>query len=386
MQGYTCIRHIISSADDLAPFAADWRRLTCRSNPANQLEWAQATVNQLAGLDGAPHDHVLLALTRGSDPAGPCCAFALMRKTRRQLARELEQAGPGIIFEPTDLIYDGEDSAREILRHLASLRLPCTFPRLPHHSLVPHAARTLSGGGHRVRILSKDRYPFVDLHTHPEADLNSGRRSDLRRMRRKAQEQGGWRFEVLSPTPDELPPLFSLAVDIEARSWKAEGGHALKARPVLHAFYEDYLRRAAGLGVLRMAFGWLGDAPVAMQVAIAHDQGYWLLKIGYDASVAKIAPGQLLMLDVIQDCASKGYRTCEFFGKAADWTAAWTRSEHPSCRVELYPASLQSALRLAELSFGKVRDAARPFTHDGNAMPRPPWVSPYFIRQPGRRR
>jgi CelD/BcsL family acetyltransferase involved in cellulose biosynthesis len=194
--------------------------------------------------------------------------------------------------------------------------------------------------------------PFIELADEPEALLPKRRREDLRRAARRAERLGGASLVVHEPSANEVDGLFEIAVSIEAESWKGRSGTALVSDVRRAAFYRRYARLAAEAGELRVALLRIDGEAAAMQLAVERDEGFWLLKIGYDERFADASPGQLLMLETLRWSAGRGLARYEFLGQSAPWTQAWTRLERQCAAVYAYPASPRGGFHLA-------RDAAR---------------------------
>src|SRR3546814_10393191 len=77
----------------------------------------------------------------------------------------------------------------------------------------------------------------------PGQRFNSGRRSDFRRARRRAEAMDRVSFEMHAPSPETFDRLFAEAVAVEQRGWKGESGTALGSDPVKGAFFHDFLHR-----------------------------------------------------------------------------------------------------------------------------------------------
>jgi CelD/BcsL family acetyltransferase involved in cellulose biosynthesis len=209
--------------------------------------------------------------------------------------------------------------------------------------------------------------PYITLDAswlEPESHLNSGRRSDLRRARRKAEQTGPVRFEILTPGPAEVDRLFDLALAIEAKSWKGEAGTALAHDGRRAEFFRHYVRQAARVGILRICLMHIGDTPAAMQIAVEQQGGFWLLKIGYDAAFAPASPGLLLMRETIRYAAAAGLKTYEFLGRAEAWTTVWTSQERSTVTVRVFPFTGRG---LAALAADALAAAARQIIGQGRA-------------------
>jgi CelD/BcsL family acetyltransferase involved in cellulose biosynthesis len=193
-------------------------------------------------------------------------------------------------------------------------------------------------------------YPATELDDtwrEPERKFNSGRRSDLRRARRRAQELGEVAFELLSPGPAEVDALLDEAIAVEAAGWKGRAGTAMATDDAEGAFFRHWALLAAQDGTLRVALMRIDGRPVAMQLAAETGGRLWLFKIGYDESVNRCSPGNLLMLEVVRACAERELTSVEFLGRREGWTQLWSTVERPCVGVAAYPFSLASVPVLA---------------------------------------
>lgn len=343
----SCVLHPVR-AEELDALSGEWNQLAERHrSPTHRIEWIQASLSALWRAETGP---VRIYLVRRG---GRLTAAAAMRRRHEWASYYWEDLGTREMQEPADLLYETDEDLAVLLDAMLREGGPFVLCRLPGESAVPQVLEQCLGRGGRMRVIPGRRYPYVPLDKFPEAELNSGRRSDLRRMRRRAEQQGALRLELLQPTPEQVPALLDLAIEIEAASWKIDTSHALKLNVKTQSFLRAYLPRVARAGLLRMPFFYIGERPVAMQIAVASGGGYWLLKIGYDASLGAVAPGQLLMQDTIKACVDEGLQSYELWGSAAEWTQMWTRQEMPSHSVEAYPAGLASLRRLAAMALRK---------------------------------
>ena len=152
---------------------------------------------------------------------------------------------------------------------------------------------------------------------------------------------------MLSPAPAEVGALIDEALAVEALSWKGTEGTALVRDPSRARFFHRYAGAAAALGILRLVFMRIAGRAVGMQIAVECHGRFWLLKIGYDESVARCSPGNLLMLHSVQYAAARGLSSYEFLGGAAPWTATWTRTLRQCTVVRAYPFSVAGMAALS---------------------------------------
>jgi CelD/BcsL family acetyltransferase involved in cellulose biosynthesis len=182
----------------------------------------------------------------------------------------------------------------------------------------------------------------------PEAVLNPGRRSDLRRARRRADRRGELTFDLVSPALTELPGLLEETWRVEAASWKGAAGTALSADSARGRFFVHYLTLAARTDSVRVALARLDGRAVASQLATVVDGRLWLFKIGFDQAVADCSPGHLLMLEVLRGAVAEGLSSVELMGRPEPWTQMWTQQVRPCISLRYYPPNLTSFPVLAD--------------------------------------
>ena len=323
---------ILVERDDLDRLAAGWDRLASRSgSPIQGFAWTRAWAETL----GEGYGLRVLVVGSLDEPVG----IAPLAARRRPFA-SLELLGVRELWEPMDFLYADAAAAARLAEAVADLRAPLTLTRVPADSptvaLIEESYRDLG----RVHVRDAGTCPYIHLDdgwADPEARLSSRRRSDLRRARRRAEQLGELSCELLSPGPSEVGPLLEEAFRVEAAGWKGGARTALALDPGRASFYEAYAATAASDGHLRVCFLRIGGQPVAMQLAVAAGESFWLLKIGYDEEFARCSPGSLLMVETIRYAAEHGLRAYEFLGTADSWTRVWTKTERPCVSLRAYP-------------------------------------------------
>lgn len=254
--------------------------------------------------------------------------------------------------EPSDLPWSDADDLRRRASLLARQGRAIELPRVPAASRSVEALRAAFAGRGVVLVREAPPTPYILLDEswkEPESCFNAGRRSDFRRAQRHAEKLGALSFEMHdAPDAATLDRLLDDAYEVEARSWKGEGGTALAGDPVLGPFFRRYAHAANEAGILRLSFMRIAGQAVGMQLAVEHAGSFWLLKIGYDPAYSKSSPGNLLMLYTLGEAARRGLASYEFLGSTAPWTAAWTSELRSFHHVRLYPRSLGGLLALAQ--------------------------------------
>lgn len=330
---------LVEGAQALSSLEQGWERLRGPlASPMQSFAWARACVESFH------RDHSLSLVVLG-ELERPLALAPLVRRERTRP----ELIGVSELSEPTDFLYSGTEALDVLARALVRLDAPLRLGRVLTGSPLSGALQRAFQRRGLVFTSGLHSCPFIPLDagwTEPESKLNAGRRSDLRRMRRRAEKLGPVRCEVLSPTPAELEPLLQAALEVEARSWKGRQGTALLRDPSRLSFFQRYARAAAERGELRLCFLWIGERPAAMEFAVETSGSFWILKIGYDEAFASCSPGVLLLVEVIRHAALRGLRTFEFLGGKEPWTQVWTQHERPTCAIRVYPAGAGGAIAL----------------------------------------
>ena len=259
--------------------------------------------------------------------------------------------GPQELSEPVDALCADDDGAKLLAEALSRQSRPLLLDRIPATSgLVPALRRAMKRRGW-LSIRPAVPMPTITLDERwksPEAQFNSGRRSDFRRAARRAGELGAVTYEVLAPDPDRFDALFDEAIGVEVRSWKKEAGTAIAVDRAKEGFFRDYFRSASEQGIFRVAFLRIDGQPVAMQMGLECLNRYWLFKIGYDEQFGKCSPGTLLMLHTLGWAAGRELRSYELLGDVEPWIAAlWTREQRECLRVRTYPLGIRGAAGFA---------------------------------------
>jgi CelD/BcsL family acetyltransferase involved in cellulose biosynthesis len=314
----------------LTPLRESWDAIPVPT-PFQTYSWAYASAETFA--DGSPR---VVTVGRPS-PSG---IAALCRPTS---ARRLTAVGAAL-YELEDFAYSDASVALELAdgvlasgEHIFLRSLGADSPMLDG---LRNACR-----GRRIMITRiRPGSPWVPLDStwkEPEAKLNSGRRSDLRRAQRKANQMGDVRIRLMCPRPAEVPDLLDTAFRVEDANWKGRTTSSLASNAQIGRFYRHYAQAVSEHGALHLGFMWIGERAVAMQIAVKHANRYWLLKMGMDEEYARCSPGTLLMVESLRYAANVGYDAYEFQGVSEPWNQLWTRLTHDQVSVRVYAPGLQ---------------------------------------------
>jgi CelD/BcsL family acetyltransferase involved in cellulose biosynthesis len=146
-------------------------------------------------------------------------------------------------------------------------------------------------------------------------------RASVQRARRHAANLGA-RYERHAVfDEDGLERLAARIFAVEVRSWKAAEGSGIDAGP-MHDFYRRMLPRLARQGALRLVFVRLGDEDVAFCFGGLAGGLYRGLQVSFDDAHARMSPGVLAHLEMIELLAAEGVGGYDL-GTDMDYKRRW---------------------------------------------------------------
>jgi O-antigen/teichoic acid export membrane protein/CelD/BcsL family acetyltransferase involved in cellulose biosynthesis len=128
------------------------------------------------------------------------------------------------------------------------------------------------------------------------ATLETRRRKEADRQRRRLAEEGRLTFEVTTG-PDEIGPALEAFLALESAGWKGRLGTDLAASSQSLAFIRD-AASAMAEGGFRVATLSLDDRAIAAGLVVVAGRRAFYIKTTYDEALARFSPGLLLTLDL----------------------------------------------------------------------------------------
>jgi CelD/BcsL family acetyltransferase involved in cellulose biosynthesis len=122
-------------------------------------------------------------------------------------------------------------------------------------------------------------------------------RNSIRKARRKMDENGG--AEVSVATGTELSAAYERFLELEASGWKAGG--ALADMPLEEGLWRDYLRVADTAQVRSLR---IDGRLAAAQITVTWGRTLFIPRIAYNEELANLAPGSVLMADLLEACCN----------------------------------------------------------------------------------
>jgi CelD/BcsL family acetyltransferase involved in cellulose biosynthesis len=224
---------------------------------------------------------------------------------------------------------------------------------------VDSAAAMARARGRAVLAREAVRSPVIELRGDFDSyleRLSRNRRKGLRRQRRRLEELGELRLDIVHDGRNldgHLEELFR----IEASGWKGRRGTAIASAADTHAFYTRVAHWAADRGWLRLGFLRLGDRAIACDYSLQCDGVWYSLKAGYDEELGHCGPGAVMLQLELERCFEHGLERFELLGDADPFKLSWTdRCERRYALSAVNP----TPIGLAALSVQATRQWLRP--------------------------
>ncbi len=220
--------------------------------------------------------------------------------------------------------------------------------------------------GFRVLERTLEQPPFVPTDGDREAyerSLDRHVMSETRRRRRRLSEQGELVFEV-SDGSEGLDRLLEEGFRVEASGWKAQAGTAIISQEETLRFYTELARWNAENGWLRLAFLRLDGRAIAFQYLVEYGGVVSQLKGGFDEEYRKLAPGTLLLQDVIAWAFDGDATRYEFLGAEEAFKLEWAQGQHQRSLVQAFAPSFRGLVDRTAWTYGRplakrIRDLVR---------------------------
>lgn len=326
---------------------AVWETLPIKS-PMQSYTWARACA------EAFPNSGFRM-VTAGNPRVHAIALFAESQGSRNLLPLGAE------LYEPTEFAYADVSAAEELGESIVRMGMPVLIRDMFADSIMLEGMRRAAGRRLVTHLAPGHPWlPLDDTWLEPESHLNAGRRSDLRRARRKAAMLGTVHCEVHIPTAETIEPLLRDAFLAESAGWKGRLGSALALDPMVGAFYSRFARAACQLGILRIGLLRIGGQAAAMQLAVEQDGCFWLFKMGFDESFARLSPGMLLMTESLRSARRRGCHRFEMMGKSEAWNHVWAPQIHNAVSLVLCAPTVRGWVNVVtEFSKGVIKSHLR---------------------------
>lgn len=316
-------------------FAREWDELAERTSapPFLRPGWFEAFWRCFE--PGSPH-----AITARDD--GGLTGVAPLASTRWTLRSATNAHTPVFGF-----LAAGDEAVRALADLVLSIRRP--HVEITHLEPADPAAGALleraPRAGYHVDLEWTTAAPYVSIEgtfQEYETCLRKKLVTELRRRRRRLEEMGDLRLEVADGSSD-LDALLAEGYDVEGSGWKGRGGTSISSQRPTRRFYTEIARWATERGWLRLAFLRLNDVPIAFDYGLECCGTHYLLKTGYDESLARYAPGMIMRRLMLERAFSLGLNTYDFLGEDYTWKREFTGASRERVSLQMYSYSAHGA-------------------------------------------
>lgn len=167
------------------------------------------------------------------------------------------------------------------------------------------------------------------------AGLSSKVRSEVGRLRRKAEREHAFELTAIEP-PRDLELQWARALALEASGWKGRNGTAIVCRPEIESFFDGLTRDLHARGALRLSELSLDGKLAAVAMSIVHANRLFTLKVAYDEDHRRLGPGFVLLMAMIERCFELGLEAYEFSGPEEEYERRFATSERERCLARVY--------------------------------------------------
>jgi len=173
---------------------------------------------------------------------------------------------------------------------------------------------------HANTIGIKPEIGFSDYWNKRSKNLKSNVRRYFNRLNREGVTPS---FSRVSNTIETGAAVARFG-ELETAGWKGEVGTAVSMLNKQGPFYAEVLGRFAQSDQATVYELRIGDQLAASRLVISNDQMLVILKTAYDESLARFAPGRILLFHIIQEeLDSQLGRTIEFYTNATSDQEEW---------------------------------------------------------------
>jgi CelD/BcsL family acetyltransferase involved in cellulose biosynthesis len=325
------------SLDQIGAWEDAWRELDgAVLDPMSRFSWARAAYAAFVD-DASPHVVAAFAGER-------LLAVAPLVKRRIRGVARLLPAGSGELEEPAGLAWSDSHALDRLAHVLVRGGAPVTFDRMPADSPALAAMRRASRGRAIVvarPVAASSCLSLDESWIEPERHLDARGRAALRSARREAEQLGAVTTEIHTPDLRDLPALVDAAFELDARSDAEPSAIAPATNAAESVFYRHFAQAACVEGILRVCILRIGGRAAAVQLAVEHGGGFWLLEAGHDARFAACSPAILLTRDTVRYAAEAGLHSYEFAGAREPWTKMWPLQLRHCVSLSIYPIGLR---------------------------------------------
>lgn len=156
----------------------------------------------------------------------------------------------------------------------------------------------------------------------------------------------------------EVAKALEQFADLELASWKGHDGVAILNNPATHTFYQQLAAEGMRENML-VAQLWADGRLIAGAIGFYLGNTLYIHKISYDDAYAQYAPGNLLVLQILQTAAEQKMETVNLVTSPL-WAQRWHPGTSALYNWVYYPANARGiCLKMAVYGWRKIKPALK---------------------------
>jgi len=198
------------------------------------------------------------------------------------------------------------------------------FRDTPEGSAISRLVEEARADGFLTLQLPETFNPYGPIPSDPELlekmPPNSKLRSQLRQVRRRLGEQGRLNFyRIATADRDAINRFFEL----EASGWKGRNNTAVNCNAQTRQFFDELAELAAFFGYFSLYMLELNGQLIAAHFSLHYKGRCHSPVVAYNEDFKQLAPGHLIVSEIMRDCAARGVHTYDITGVDQDWKLKW---------------------------------------------------------------
>jgi Acetyltransferase (GNAT) domain len=223
------------------------------------------------------------------------------------------------------------------------------LPVFPQHGACEELIRLAgSDGFNKVTFLAQDS-PMLHMQRDGNGQLTwLGKttrhfRHELRRFGRLLEKETGEKPKITCHAEPHAETLHKF-YEMEAAGWKGVEGSAINCDKATRSFYDSIAREATSRGYFRLHALEVNGRMTAGAFSVVTNDCFFPMKITYDESLRRGAPGLLLLNGIMQECAENGVGQLFFGGGKDSYKTSWTPETLPHFNGFVFNTTLRAQM------------------------------------------
>jgi CelD/BcsL family acetyltransferase involved in cellulose biosynthesis len=195
---------------------------------------------------------------------------------------------------------------------------------IPEGGTLSNLAAMAESDGFRTAHVPMLPNPYVaipaDAAGLEKMPVNKKLRSQLRSIRREVSENDQLKLRrICTADPSVLQQFYEL----ESAGWKGKEGSAISSTPQTRQFYDEAAKSAAQFGYLCIYALQLNEELLASHIGLSYKGRYFSPKVAYNETFKQLAPGHLIIEEILRDCAARDIHEYDITGANEQWKTKW---------------------------------------------------------------